>query len=510
MAKSFYEDRLQSQNNKPFSVGGKIRVGTKALNSKYAENADVQVIMNKVQKGIMSFRDAEKEMLKLGIKNPFYPRNTQEFHAHPWDMGMGGAATSQRILELYGEKKEGDTKAKLYRFPVVFPEVDISNIDSLLGGGLSVQGVGQNQIAYKSQYGDDGNRYCVYLPPVVTTETSQRKIKQYTRRTWQTRGQCDPSACDEYAMGLCRFSGTLRFYVPEIIGMGIFELHTGSTDAASEIYLRLSQAAKIFAASGKGFQNYDANGNPVWWISKHKVSKPYYDDGGTKKVSEQWVPYLDATVNMSKVIWLGQATRAAALEAPQHTHQALRDDRVAGVSARVMPTPGSWVQSERPAESVNQSPLKASAPAIQTQGQQPSPSDKSPNTDEMLTAIEDHAQTNQYEDEFLTWVEYRFGQDWMNQRLPEVFTNWTQYVERYGAHTGQFLKLLNACHKHGIDPQLTVKYLQVRHGRLTTANLEKMVQEVEAFMAEAGGPEIASEVMKSAVEKASNEPRKAA
>lgn len=505
--KSFYTDELsKKESQRPFSVGGKIRVGTKALSGKYANNPAVQAIMKRVNNGTLSFKEAEKELYqKHKIENPFYPRNTREFHAHPWDMGFGGAATSQKLLELYGEMREGDQEPKLYRFPVVFPEVEKGNIDAILGGGLSVQSGGTQQIRYYSKYGEDGVRYCNFLPPVVKTETSQRKIKQYTRRTPMVRGQCIPGECNEYAFGLCRFSGTLRFYIPGISGAGIFEMNTGSTDAASEIYLRLSQAAKIMNGSLINYR--PGTDEPVFWLTKHKVSKPYYEDG-EKKVSEQWVPMIDINYDMSKVIWISQQRQEKALLS--HGSPAPH-----GVGAAPLATPSSWMTPDSDAQAavvdishakeVTQ-PQKAQVIEVGPGTTQPPSAstkpDQAPSGDELAERISQHADANGYEEVFVTWAENNFGGDnWINS-IQDVYQKWTLYVERFGSRTGLYLQLLNDCGKHQIDPMTTIRFLKLRHGELGTgANLEKFIAELKAFMDEAGGAATAMAVMESALPK---------
>lgn len=511
---NFFDERLQQRGQlQTFSVGRKIRVGTKSVSKRAREaaqnNPAIAAILKKVDAGQVSFKDAEKQLDALGCANPFYPRNTPEFHAHPWDMGVGSAAITEQLLSLYGEMREGDAKPKLYRFPVVFPEVG-GKIDALIKGGLSVQGGGANTIRYWSDYDDSGARVCKHLPPVVKHEQAQRgKVLRKPERQPVTRGLCNTETCVEFASGMCKFNGTLQFYIPGVAGAGVFQLGTGSTQAATDIYLRLSEA--IRATNGQ-LKNYDSQHRPVFWLSKEKVNRPYFDAESNAKVSEQWVPRLEMNIEMPKVLWLRETGQLETLAAPTEAKAQL------GGSLPVSAAPSDWVQGvdtgtgeiQRPTHSTPATDNKATQaqpvakPAVaqevidavdknadpQNAAQQGAQSHQSPDT---LAAMNAHAAQHGYDGDLATWVAGRFGGDTMAAAL-----TWSQMVSRFGERTKDYVGFLADCTTQKIDAQLALKYFHSTFGPLGSGvKLVEMRQRLKDLCAD--GASVAIQVMEEAV-----------
>src|SRR6218665_174340 len=209
----------------------------------------------------------------------------------PWALAWPGA----------GGVRVGEPR--LYGFRVVFADIHRGGIDAALGSGLAVRGGGAQTIHYQSRYGDDGVRRCVYLPPVVPSKDAIRK--QFSRREFVVRGVCDTDLCPQFASGECRFAGTLRFYIPGMPGAGLYCLETGSTQAASEIYLRLSS---LLDECGY-LPNFIPDGRPVFWLTKALKNRVYYDEEGNQKKGEQWVPVLETEIDLTKVKMLREHKR---------------------------------------------------------------------------------------------------------------------------------------------------------------------------------------------------------
>ena len=519
MGKSFLSERI-AQRDVQFSVGGKIRVGTKAISKKAAGNPKAAALFQKAQQGLISFREAEKEIYRqCEMANPFYPRNTQEFHAHPWDMNTGGAATTRRLLELYGESRGSDVSPKLYRFPVVFPDVMDHDLDTLVGGGLAVQGGGAETIRYRSRYEPDGTRNCVYLPPVTRTEQTKRKIVQHVPRQPVVRGACVPEECEEYAFGMCKFGGKLRFFVPGIAGAGVFELHTGSTEAASQIYLRLSQAMNT--CNGR-LPNFTPDGRPVFWLSKERAVRQYFDETGMPKMGEQWVPTLDMEIELPKVMWLKQQ------EAMLLPHVAKTSHSTSGITPAV---PSAWstaedagiaidVQASNDAkargtelhagDSVGQqqgprdgaeAASKGSGATDRGQGGSSDPAMSTEHRDEEvdpMSLISDHAEAGGYADQFVRWAELRWGVEWQDKPL-EVFDAWKKMVDRFGEMTKDYLCFVTEIHTMNLQQDLVVKYMQFKFGNLSNGQQLGEFRKELARLCE-DGASVATELMASALE----------
>lgn len=484
MGKSFLAESLESRSVQ-WSVGGKIRVGTKAISKKASAVPGAKALYEKALKGLISFREAEKEIYKAhNVSNPFYPRNTEEFHAHPWDMNTGGMATSRRILELYGETRPGSHEVKLYRFPVVFPDVRDHDLDSLVGGGLAVRGGGADTVRYSSRYEPDGSRVCTHLPEIVRTAETKRKVIQHVRRKPVVRGACVPEECAEFAFGMCKFSGTLRFFIPGIAGAGVFELHTGSTEAMTQIYLRLGQAMQT--CQGR-LPNFTPDGRPVFWISKVRAERTYHDEEGRMQRGEQWVPQLDMEIELPKVMWLKQQ-EAMMLPAPTGTA-----------------VPSAWVDDNAQDLAVGITLGKNENGSVATEGV-PTPAVsnlvvEAPNvTEDALSDMKAHALAHDYPEALGHWAQRRFGDDWMAQ-MTEVAIAWSEMKKRFEGRTGSWLVLLNKISQLNLDQEMVVKYLRVKIGPLKNGEiLPQYLGELDDLCSD--GASVATEIMAATLDSA--------
>lgn len=474
MGKSFLSERIATRQQ-AFSLGGKIRVGTKAISKRAAENKLALELFQKAEQGLMSFHEAAKEIFRAcEIANPFYPKNTQEFHVHPWDMITGGAATSRRILELYGEKRGKDTAPKLYRFPVVFPDVKDFDLDTLVGGGLAVQGGGAETIRYSSRYEPDGSRVCTHLPEIVRTPDSKRKVVQHVQRRPIVRGPCVPEECSEYAFGMCKFSGKVRFYIPEIAGAGVFELHTGSTEAASQIYLRLSQAMQV--CNGR-LPNFTPDGRPVFWISKAKVTRQYFDENQLPKMGEQWVPQLDMEIELPKVLWLRQQAQSLALTSSGREPAAV---------------PLAWLNSSNQDLSADSGEhQKSSSPVMDVVPQMVDTS-----TTQTSVQMLKHAAYNGYGNALDQWASAQWGEAWKDMKEPAK--SWERMYSRFGDKTGTWIAFSARVHALNLNSELVLKYMHIKVGPLGAGELIPLyVKALEELCID--GESVAREVMLAAV-----------
>lgn len=430
-----------------FSLAGKIRAGVKVPTTATKNNSIAMEIVSRVEKGELSFQNAATEIgKKCGIKNPFFPKNTQHFHAHPWDM-ESGEVTSRKLLELYGEIRNDQSK-KLYRFPVVFPDIHKGGVDSVLGSGLAVRGGSAQTIHYKSQYGDDGVRRCVYFPPIIVSHDARRK--QFAPRTPVVRGQCETDICPQYASGECRFAGVLKFYIPGIPGAGIFQMETGSTQAATEIYLRLAQ---ILEECGGVLPNFTQEGEPVFWLTKAKKTRIFYE-GETQKKVEQWVPILETQIDMAKVAKLRQQQR-----------RLLLSQSSSNVAA--MPAPAAWIEIEEEGEEVEPENVIDVAEIVK---------------DSALVTLLAKAEAIGIGVKTQEWAALRFGEKWQEDAASQALELFAAISHRFQHNTGIFLDLQIRLLANKISFKEVEPYFRKKMGGISGENLIEVIQHLDRML----------------------------
>ena len=299
---SIISDKMKSRSNSPRSlpVSGHLRSGTQVL-IRAAENLkQAQMLYQKAATGQISFKDAEKQILDVNpnTRKAFTPRNTRHFNVYAHET-EGGQASVDNIMERFSEVLEGDPEPRLYRVPVVFPPTP----DGVEGFFKSEYSTSVGAIKYRSEYGDDGIRRCVYLKPIDLKEQAQRK--KFLRRDPSIRKDCEPSSCAEFGAGSCKFRGRLHFHIPNVIGSGLFVFETGSMNASEDIFLRLEE---LYRSMNGNLPMFDHKGNPVFFLSKER-KKVVYFEGGEEKSSLQWVPVLQTSLIKSNILLIEEKRR---------------------------------------------------------------------------------------------------------------------------------------------------------------------------------------------------------
>ena len=292
------------------NIGGKIRGGIKVLTKKASANPTAVDLYNKGVAAREKFSEIEKKIEKAtGIQNSLYPRNTAYFNVAASDFGMPEIANL--IVDLYGEKKQGDQVAYLYRFPVVFHSDDMGEV---YPNQFKRYGGEPN---YESHYGEDGIRYCRYLPPVtkeMLEDQKARRIKRPPRREQVVRGKCEPSICNEFLQGQCKFRGRLHFYIPGVPSTGLLGMETSSEYAAEAIWSDLERIRQALGYIPK--TNPKRPGAPIFWIAKILEQRTYFDEHGEKKTGFQWVPKLQADIDIGGLLANGSTPQLGMSAAP--------------------------------------------------------------------------------------------------------------------------------------------------------------------------------------------------
>lgn len=299
-----------ARSDQPLNHGGKIRAGIKVLTRTAEKNTAARQIYLAGVARRLKFSEIEKQIeAATSIKNPLYPRNTPYFNVCSTDFGMPELANM--IVEKYGELRQGDTQKQLYRFPVVFHSGDLADVypNSYRRFGGSP--------GYQSHYGDDGRRYCQYLPEVtkeMMAEQKARRIKRTPPRQWAVRGLCEPNACPEFLAGQCKFRGQLYFFIPGIPSTGLMFMETSSEYAAEAIYSDLDRIQDAFGFIPRS--NPNKPGQPIFFITKIQEPRTYFDEEGEQRTGLQWVPKLQADIDLGALLTTGITPAIQARPAP--------------------------------------------------------------------------------------------------------------------------------------------------------------------------------------------------
>ena len=292
-------------------LGGKIRSGIKVLTKAAQNNPRAVAIYAEGLEKREKFTDIEKRIKDAtNIANPMYPRNTPFFNVAASDFGMPEIASL--IVDTYGETRtEHSNRKQLYRFPVVFHSDDLNEVypNSFKRHGFEPH--------YESHYGEDGERYCRYLPAVSDEKAAEirtRRIKKMPRREKVVRGRCDPGTCHEFGQGQCKFRGRLLFYVPGIPTTGMLGMETSSEYAAEGIWSDLERIRDALGTIPRW--NPNKPGAPIFWITKSLEPRTYFDENGKKQSGFQWVPKLQADIDIGALLSSGKPIELPSAQAP--------------------------------------------------------------------------------------------------------------------------------------------------------------------------------------------------
>jgi hypothetical protein len=419
-------------------------------------------LYQKVMDGEKTFKEAEAILLDEGIRYPFVPKNPRDFRLSAPDI-EGGQLVVNRIMELYGTDETVGEKVvrKLYRFPVVFPDAP-GGVEGFFKSEFSVP-VGA--LRYHSVYSDAGERSCIYLKPVNADEQKQAKRKKWLRREPTIRGKCDPSVCPEFASGACRFRGDLQFFIPGVTGVVPFSMPTGSQYAAEDIFLRLED---IHEKCRGQIPRFDPHGNPVFYITKALKQRTYFDEHGVEKRGLQWVPVLESSIDMSKLMQIEEQRRMQ-LAAPQAapTNVALpsgwlpapasEHDEWSGPLAFPMPRREPVFVQQEAASSPREPEKEIGLPnSVDTGG-----------VEAALDWIEALGDQLGIADDLVSFMERKYGETWFEGDKPvTIRAELMQMQEKVGEGLRTYIQLLLSIYANGVPPDVALKYLRMKVGSM--------------------------------------------
>lgn len=263
-------------------VGGRIRAGMKILKRAAADKPNVRKIYEDGLAQGLAFDEIEARLEKeANEKGALIPCNVPWFTVRRADFHVPTMA--DEILARYGETRpEYASEKRLYAFPVVLATdnwLDVLPHTFMCRDGKTLK--------YWAGYGDDGVRRCHTHATVQFDPKSRRK--QFPKRAIVLRsdnaGICEPERCDEFALGLCKLSGFVRFYMHGLKGMFLFEIPTTSFYALSGARAVLEEVTKV-----RGRISGLQDGRPLLWITKRRQEISRYNLEQQRYVREkQWL-----------------------------------------------------------------------------------------------------------------------------------------------------------------------------------------------------------------------------
>lgn len=292
------------------AVGGRIRAGVKVLKRSAAEKPQVRKIYEEGLALGLGFDEIEARIEKEAKeKGALIPCNVPWFTVRRADFQVPTMA--DEILALYGESRSDHPGEKrLYAFPVVLATDDWLDV---LPHTFMCRDA--RALKYWAAYGDDGVRRCHTHAPVQFDPKSRRK--QFPKRSVTLRkenaGVCDPEHCDEFALGTCKLSGFVRFYVHGVKGMALVEIPTQSFYSLSWARAKLEELLRV-----RGRISGLHDGRPIFWITKHRQEISRYSLEQQRYVREkQWLITFEVREHGVEAILPSADAPARPMLAPQ-------------------------------------------------------------------------------------------------------------------------------------------------------------------------------------------------
>src|SRR6266536_6130444 len=294
-------------------TGGKIRAGIKVLTKKAAEHPKAKAIYERGMSANHSFETIERAISEAvpELKNPLYPKNVPWFTVRPDD--FPNPEIAREILTAYGEDR-GDSKKRLYRFPVVFPA---DMWQAVMPHELIAWGA--NERKFWSEYAPDGRvRYCKCYALVPMDHTAKRAIRIFGGRKTTLRqengGLCDPELCREYQNRKCNLSGRFIFFIPGIKSIGAFALHTNSHYAMNAAIQKFETIAFMRGGRISGFLD---GKRTSFFITKKLKEVPHIDETGRAVRVAHWIIELEAPIDVTALLRDNEEDETAIVNAGQ-------------------------------------------------------------------------------------------------------------------------------------------------------------------------------------------------
>lgn len=280
-------------------ITGRIRPGIKVLKKAFADNQKAQNIYKRGMLAGVGFKSIENALEKEGIKSALVPKNEPFFSV--WEQEFKNPETARKILDTYGEQREGDPVKRLYRFPVIFLGSDpyrmiMSRYEAYSASGLKFWSVEQG----------NGERLCK-TKGEVPKQRNGRVVRLSRGRPDVVRGNCVPEECPEFQRRECNERHHIVVAIPGATNAVEFvEIPTGSFYGSDQVKETLKAVATVCGGSIPLDVQMGYKGHPIFWMSKalEKVSR-ITDTGEVQRVP-QILARLDADIEMAHLVTLAE------------------------------------------------------------------------------------------------------------------------------------------------------------------------------------------------------------
>ncbi|AEK58750.1 conserved hypothetical protein [Acidithiobacillus caldus SM-1] len=283
-------------------ITGRIRPGLKVLKRALAQNAKASNIYNRGLAAGVGFKAIESALEKAGFKGSLVPKNEPFFSVWPKEFKNPQAA--ERILEVYGEQREGDPVKRLYRFPVVFLHSDprrmiLTRYECYTASGLKYRSEERN-----------GERLCIGKGEIP--KRNGRVVRLSTGVPEVVRGTCVPEECPEFQGNLCKRRSHVIVSIPGATNAVEFvEIPTGSFYSVEQLQGTLNDVASVCGGTIPMEVQLGYKGYPIFWMSKVTESVSRVDwETGERSRTKQILARMDAEIEMAHLISLAETAAA--------------------------------------------------------------------------------------------------------------------------------------------------------------------------------------------------------
>lgn len=343
-------------------ITGRIRPGIKVLKRAVTDRKATQIYDRGLAAGV-GFKAIESALEKAGFKGALVPKNEPFFSVWPKEFKNPQAA--DRILDAYGEQREGDPVKRLYRFPVVFLHSDphrmiLTRYECYTASGLKYRSEERN-----------GERLCIGKGEIP--KRNGRVVRLSAGIPEVVRGACVPEDCPEFQNNLCKRRSHVVVSIPGATNAVEFvEIPTGSFYSVEQLQGTLNDVASVCGGTIPMEVQLGYKGYPIFWMSKITESVSRVDwNTGEQSRTKQILARMDAQIEMAHLISLAETASA----------------RIQSIRQRLLPP---IVQTSKEVLSLAHEPasrLEDYIPAtVKTEGPEPVPSAQEP-TEPPLRAV---------------------------------------------------------------------------------------------------------------------------
>lgn len=283
-------------------ITGRIRPGVKVLKRAIAQEAKASDIYNRGLAAGVGFKAIESALDKAGFKGALIPKNEPFFSV--WPKEFKNPMAAERILDAYGEQREGDPVKRLYRFPVVFLHSDPSRMILTRNECYTASG-----LKFRSEE-RNGETVCIGKGEIP--KRNGRVVRLSKGVPEVVRGPCIPEDCPEFQNNLCKRRSHIVVSIPGATNAVEFvEIPTGSFYSVDQLQDTLDAVASVCGGSIPMEVQLGYKGYPIFWMSKvtENVSRVDWNSGEQSK-TKQILARMDAEIGMAHLINLAETASA--------------------------------------------------------------------------------------------------------------------------------------------------------------------------------------------------------